>query len=193
MATNRGPAERTLDTELFGQPITFNYSETWIGYSILSLRLLMAYVFLAAGIEKLVDPEWSASGYLNPQSGFGVIESNPLAGVFADLAAQAGWVDPLVIWGQILIGLALLFGVLVRFAVFWGAFQMVLFWLAALEGGLLAGLPVAHGYIVDSSLVYAFLLFGLGAVGAGRIIGLDSRLEQSGIVEKNPRLRYLLG
>lgn len=193
MSTERGPAERTLETELFGQSVRFNYSETWIGYSVLSLRVIMAYVFLAAGVEKLLDESWTASGYLDPQSGFGVSEDNPLSGMFADLAAQAGWIDPLVIWGQILIGLALLFGIFLRFAVFWGALQVLLFWLAALEGGLLAGLPVAHGYIVDSSLVYAFLLFGLGAVGAGRVIGLDARLEQTAIVQNNQWLRYLLG
>lgn len=187
------PAERTLETELFGRQVQFDYSETWIGYSVLSLRLLMAYVFLSAGLEKVVDPEWSAAGYLNPESGFGVGPDNPLAGMFAEMSAQAGLVDPLVIWGQVLIGLALLFGVLFRFAAFWGAIQMLLFWLAALEGGLLQGLPVQHGYLIDSSFVYAVLLFGLGAVGAGRILGLDARIEEHGIVEDNSWLRYLLG
>ncbi|WP_290811239.1 DoxX family membrane protein [Halovivax sp.] len=192
MATKR-PSERTLDTELFGQSVSFDYSETWIGYAVLSLRLVMAYVFLSAGFEKLLADDWSAAGYLDPQSGFGVGESNPLSGVFADMAAQAGTIDPLVIYGQILIGLALLLGVLVRFAVFWGAIQMLLFWAAAWQGGLLEGLPVAHGYFIDSSFVYALLLFGLGAVGAGRILGIDARLERSELVRQNPWLRYLLG
>ena len=192
MATKR-PSERTLDTELFGQSVSLDYSETWIGYAVLSLRLVMAYVFLSAGFEKLLADDWSAAGYLDPQSGFGVGESNPLSGVFADMAAQAGTIDPLVIYGQILIGLALLLGVLVRFAVFWGAIQMLLFWAAAWQGGLLEGLPVAHGYFIDSSFVYALLLFGLGAVGAGRILGIDARLERSELVRQNPWLRYLLG
>ena len=192
MATAK-PSERTLETVLFGQSVSFDYSETWIGYSVLSLRLIMAYVFLSAGIEKLLDDTWSAEGYLDPTTPFGVSEGNPLSGLFAELSATASMVDPLVIWGQILIGLALLFGVLVRFAVFWGAIQMLLFWAAAWEGGLLAGLPVAHGYVFDSSFVYALLLFGLGAVGAGRILGLDARLEDSDLVQQNPWLRYLLG
>jgi thiosulfate dehydrogenase [quinone] large subunit len=41
--------------------------------------------------------------------------------------------------------------------------------------------------------VYAILLFGLGAFGAGRILGLDAYLEDLEIVQSNPWLRYLLG
>lgn len=193
MATER-PAERTMDTEMFGQSVSFDYSETWIGYSVLSLRLVMAYVFLSAGLEKLLDPEgWSSAAFLSPETEFGVVQGNPLSGFFAELSAQAALVDPLVIWGQILIGLALLVGVLVRFAIFWGAIQMLLFWVAAWQGGLLEGLPVAHGYLIDSSFVYALLLFGLGAVGAGRILGVDAYLEETDVVRENPWLRYLLG
>ena len=184
---------RTLETEVFGQRVSFEYSETWIGYAVLSLRFIMAYVFLAAGLEKILNPDWSAQNYLDPATPFGVTEANPLSGVFADLSASAGMVDPLVYWGQILIGLALLFGIFFRFAAFWGAVQMLLFWAAALQGGLLAGLPVAHGYVVDSSLVYAFLLFGLGAIGAGRILGLDAKLEETDVVRNNPTLKLLLG
>ncbi|WP_254862410.1 DoxX family protein [Halovivax gelatinilyticus] len=192
MATKR-PAERTLETEILGQSVRFDYSETWIGYSILSLRLVMAYVFLSAGIEKILDDDWSAAGYINPQTEFGVTQDNPLSGMFAEMAANAGAIDPLVIWGQIAIGLALLFGVLVRFAAFWGAIQMLLFWMAAWQGGLLAGLPVEHGYLIDSSFVYALILFGIGAVGAGRIVGLDAKLEESELVQENNWLKYLLG
>lgn len=191
MATK--PTERTLETELLGQDVSFEYSETWVGYSILGLRFVMAWVFLQAGIEKLLDPEWSAAGYVNPETPFGVTQANPMAGFFADLSASAGIVDPLVVYGQLLIGLALLIGLLVRWAAFWGAVMMLLFWLAALQGGLGAGLPVAHGYVVNSDIVYALLLFGLGAVGAGRILGVDERLERTAVVQNNPWLTYLLG
>jgi len=75
----------------------------------------------------------------------------------------------------------------------WGAVMMLFYWLASLTGGLLAGLPVAHGWVVDDHIVYAILLFGLGAFGAGRILGLDAYLEDLEIVQSNPWLRYLLG
>lgn len=190
---SRSPQERTLDAQIFGRHVRFDYSETWVANSVVLLRLVMAWVFLQAGLDKLFDPDWSAEGYMDPTTQFGVGEENPLSGFFADLAANAGLVDPLVIYGQILIGLALLFGILLRFAVFWGAVQMFMFWLASLEGGLLEGLPVEHGWVVNSDVVYIILLFGLGAWGAGRILGLDAQLEEHPVVQDNPWLKYLLG
>jgi len=71
--------------------------------------------------------------------------------------------------------------------------MMLLFWAAALQGGLFAGLPVAHGWVVDDHMVYAALLFGLGAFGAGRILGLDAYFEELEIVQNNRWLRLLLG
>jgi len=192
---SKRPAERTLRSELLGRPVEFNYSETWLAYSMLGLRLVMAWVFLQAGLEKLLDGgigdplAWSSAGFLQNA----VADANPLQGLFLWFADFAAIIDPLVIFGQILIGLALLFGVFFRFAAAMGAIQMSMFWTAAWQGGLLQGFPVEHGYFVDSSLVYMLLLFGLGAWGAGRILGVDRALEETEIVQDNPWLRYLLG
>jgi thiosulfate dehydrogenase [quinone] large subunit len=68
--------------------------------------------------------------------------------------------------------------------------MMLFYWLASLRGGLFDGLPLAHGWVVDSHLVYAVFLFGLGA---GRIVGVDEYLEATAVVQNNPWLRYLLG
>ncbi|GAB3032275.1 DoxX family protein [Natronobiforma cellulositropha] len=189
------PAERTLETELFGKPVSFGYSETWLGYSMVGLRLLMAWVFLQAGLSKLASEGWTNPGGWSAE-GFlvhGVNETNPFSGLFAFFTDHLWLVEPMVMYGQIAIGLALLFGVFFRFAALCGGLQMLLFWLGAFEGGFAAGLPIAHGYVFDSSFVYMVLLFGLGAWGAGRLLGLDARLEQSEIVQMNPQLRYLLG
>ena len=189
------PSERTLQAELLGRDVEFNYSETWLAYSMLGLRVVMAWVFLQAGLEKLLeggigDPlAWSSAGFLQNA----IAEANPLSGLFAWFANYGSLVDPLVIFGQILIGLALLFGVFFRFAALMGAIQMAMFWTAAWQGGLMQGFPVEHGYFVDSSLVYMLLLFGLGAWGAGRILGVDRALEETQFVQNNPWARYLLG
>ena len=192
---SKRPAERTLQSELLGREVRFNYSETWLAYSMLGLRVVMAWVFLQAGLEKLLeggigDPlAWSSAGFLQNA----IADANPLQGLFLWFGNFASIVDPLVIFGQILIGLALLFGAFFRFAALMGAIQMSMFWTAAWQGGLLQGFPVDHGYFVDSSLVYMLLLFGLGAWGAGRILGVDAVLEESAIVESNPWPRYVLG
>lgn len=189
------PAERTVEAELFGRETRFNYSETWLSYSLLGLRLVMAWVFLQAGLEKLATDGWTnvggftAEGYLV----HGIAEANPLKGLFVFFVDVLWLVDPLVMFGQILIGLALLLGVFFRFAALVGSLQMLFFWTGNWEGGLTAGFPVEHGYFVTSELVYLLLLFGLGAWGAGRIFGLDRRLEGTDVVENNPWLRYLLG
>ncbi|WP_248515140.1 DoxX family protein [Salinarchaeum laminariae] len=200
MATDRKPAERTLEAELFGRDVTFDYSESWIAYSVVLLRVAMGWIFLQAGLEKWtangidgiqdqpLTGGFSAAGYLNNA----LHPDNPAQDLFAEMAG-ATWVDPLVVWGQILIGVALIVGILVRWSAFWGALMMLLFWLSHLQGGILAGLPVEHGWVVDETVVYVLLLFGLAAIGAGRIFGLDAKLEQSEIVQNNAWLRFLMG
>ena len=193
MATQ--PSERTLRSELLGREVEFTYSETWLAYSMLGLRVVMAWVFLQAGLEKLFeggvgDPlAWSSAGFLQNA----IADANPLQGLFLFFADYAAIIDPMVVFGQILIGLALLFGAAFRFAALMGAIMMAMFWTAAWQGGLLAGFPVAHGYFVDSSFVYMMLLFGLGAWGAGRILGVDRAVEDTDLVRNAPWLRYLLG
>jgi len=63
--------------------------------------------------------------------------------------------------------------------------MMLFYWLAAF--------PLEHAILIDDHVVYALLLFGLGAFGAGRILGLDRRIEETELVGANPWLRYLLG
>ncbi len=191
----RRPREQILDTAILGRPVSFSYSETWVGWSIFGLRLVMGYVILSSGLGKLADGGWSDPGHWSADFFLRnvVDEANPVRGMFLLFAEHTWLVDPMVMWGQIVVGLALLLGVFVRLACLAGALQMLLFWAAAWEGGLLAGLPVAHGYVIDSSFVYALVLFGLGAWGAGRILGVDAYLEETAFVENNPWARYVLG
>lgn len=195
MATTTEPTEKTIDADLFGKHVHFDYSETWVAYSMVGLRLLLAWVFLQAGLSKLLEGglgaplAWTAEGFLV----HGVSDANPFKFLFEGFAGLLWLVDPMVVFGQILIGLALLFGAFFRFAALCGALQMLFFWLGAFDGGLAAGFPIAHGYVVDYTLVYAILLFGLGAWGAGRILGLDAKLEKLDVVKQNAWLRYLLG
>ena len=186
---------RTLDAELFGRETHFEYSEHGLGYAIIAMRVTMGWVLLQGGVTKLItyldaNPEnnWTAAGYLMNA----IPEGNPFMGMWAGMAGSP-LIDLLVMWGLTLTGLGLILGALVRWNAFWGAVMMLFFWAAALEGGITAGLPLAHGWVVDDHLVYAFLLFGLGAIGAGRILGIDGRLEELAVVEKNRWLRWFLG
>lgn len=188
-------ASRTLDTEILGNRVRFDYSEHWVGYSLFLLRVVMGWTLFQGGVTKLVtyldgNPEnnWTAAGYLQNA----VPPGNPFTGLWTAFAGSP-LIDALNMWGLTLTGLALILGAFVRWSAFWGAVMMLFYWAAALEGGLLAGLPLAHGWVVDDHIVYAVLLFGLGAFGAGRIFGLDAYLEDTDVVRQNPWLRYFLG
>jgi len=186
---------RELDAELFGTETRFEYSEKGIGYALVAMRLTMGWILLQGGVTKLVtyldgDPStnWTAAGFLQNA----IPAGNPFADAFAAMAGLPA-IDILVMWGLTLTGIGLILGAFVRWNAFWGAVMMLTFWAAALEGGLAAGLPVGHGFVVDSHLVYAALLFGLGALGAGRIFGLDAIIERLPAVQSRPVLRYILG
>ncbi|WP_248896789.1 DoxX family protein [Haloplanus halobius] len=187
-------ARNTLESTILGRDIEFEYAEHWVGYSLFLLRLVMGWTLFQGGITKVVtyldaDPSnnWTAAGYLT-----NLPEGNPFTTLFASMAGNP-LIDMLNMWGLTLTGLAIILGAFLRWSAFWGAVMMLFYWLASLQGGLLAGLPIAHGWVVDDHLVYVILLFGLGAFGAGRILGVDAVLEDTSVVRNHPWLKYLLG
>lgn len=102
------------------------------------LQIALGVVFLWAGIGKF-SSDFTAEGYL----------LNATAGPFKDMfMAMAGsaLVDGLVMYGQVLIGAALVLGVFTRFAAYSGALMMVLFYLSVL--------PPEQGYITQH-IIYA--------------------------------------
>lgn len=148
--------------------------------TVVVLRLTMGWIFVWAGFDKLIRG-FSAAGFLTNAKG-------PLSAWFHDLgesSAALNVIEPMVIWGQILIGIALIFGVLVRWAALWGAVQMFLFYIAQF--------PPAHNPFMDYYLVYILVLGLLGILGAGRILGLDAIVERLPWVRRTPGATLLLG
>jgi len=156
-------------------------AQSVMGPFTLLLRLTMGWIFLWSGIDKLVT-NFSASGFLaNATQG-------PLGGWFQDLGANQAALDiinPLVIWGQILIGATLVLGLFTRAGLFWAAAMMMLFYLAQF--------PPANNPFMDEHLVYVLLFGVLGALGAGRILGLDAWVERMPWVKRNRLVALLLG
>ncbi len=148
---------------------------------VLGLRLTMGWIFVWAGFDKLIRG-FSAEGFLVHAT------KGPFSGMFqsiTDNAAALTAVEQLVIWGEILIGVALIFGVLTRFAALWGAAMMLLFYLAQL--------PPAHNPFMEYYLIYVLVLAALGTLGAGRILGLDAVIGRHPLVQKIPGAAFLLG
>ncbi|MGB2696150.1 MAG: DoxX family membrane protein, partial [Dehalococcoidia bacterium] len=138
-------------------------------------------IFVWAGFDKLIRG-FDAGGFLvNATKG-------PLSGWLQDLGANQTALDvinPMVTWGEILIGIGLIFGVLFRWSAFWGAVMMFMFYIAQF--------PPEHNPFMEYYLVYMLGLGLLGALGAGRIFGLDNLIERLPIVQRIPGATFLLG
>lgn len=178
----------TYTSKAFGRTNPIEFSASAATYALVGLRFIMGWVLFQGGIVKVLDPEWTAAGFLK----FAVPEGNPFTSQFAAMAGSPA-IDFLVMWGLTLTGLGLMIGAFVRWNAFWAAFMMIMFWAASLTGGIMQGLPLEHGWVMDDHLVYALLLFALGAFGAGRIYGADATIEKTEIVENNSWLKWLLG
>lgn len=174
--------EQTTGVLLFGQRASIRYSEAWFGYAVLLTRVVMGWILFYSGVTKLLDPAWTAEGFLLTTAG---VDANPLSYVWVTLAQDWLWlVDPLNAWGLTLIGLSLLLGALVRIGSAFGILLMFIYYLASL--------PLEWGFIVDYHIVYALLMFGVGAAGAGRLLGLDHYLENNLPISR-PWARLFLG
>jgi thiosulfate dehydrogenase (quinone) large subunit len=156
-------------------------AQSVMGPFTLMLRLTMGWIFVWAGFDKLIRG-FSASGFLLHST------QGPLTFWFHSLGSSQtalNIVNPLVVWGEILIGLTLVFGIFTRAGLFWGAVMMMLYYLAQF--------PPAQNPFMDYYLVYIVVFALLGALGAGRIAGLDAWVERIPWVKRNRAITLLLG
>ena len=181
-ATTEGSeiGERPFRIPVPGGELTFAFHQVVVPFGLL-LRLLMGWIFLWAGFDKAING-FTAEGFLLHAT------SGPLKDWFTSLGGDAttlSVIDPLVTYGQILMGTAIALGIAMRLALFFAAVQMFLFYIAQF--------PPEHDLFVDYYIVYIVVYLMLGALGAGRIMGLDRYIERLPWVRTRPRLRYLLG
>ena len=141
----------------------------------LIMRLALGGALLEAGMDKLINGSFSAVGYLQNSTG-------PFASLFSTLAGNAGVLDYLVVWGEILIGIALVSGAFVRFASFWGAILMLLYYLPHL--------PPPNGWI-SQQIIYLLVFITLMFNGIGYFWGLDVFAKK--LEEESHPLRILFG
>ena len=138
-------------------------------WPIVVLRVYTGIYFLYYGVGKLRRDNFadSVGNFVisNLESCFGffrpVMESVflPNKAVFALLVA----------WGEFALGIALIFGLMTRYAAIAGAFMVAIFWFAKGQG------------ILDSKnhdIIWLIILIVLAGLHAGRVMGLDQRLSQ---------------
>jgi len=156
-------------------------AQSVMGPATLMLRLTMGWIFAYAGFDKLITG-FNASGYLLHGT------SGPLTFWFHSLGsnqAALNVINPLVTWGEILIGMALVLGIFTRGGLFWGSVILMMFYLSQW--------PPANNPFMGYHLVYILILGLLGALGAGRIFGLDRYVERIPFVKRYHVVTLLLG
>ncbi len=173
--------ETTYTVTALGRAFQFRYSAAVLPALLLLGRLSFGFYFLWSGFDKLIT-NFSSAGFLAN------VSQGPLKDVFVDMGtstAAVNVIDPLVIWGQIAIGFALFFGVFTRFALLMAATQMFLFYLPTLWP--------EHNPFLDEHIFYIGIFAVLGALGAGRVLGVDALLERTAPVKRMPALGYAMG
>ena len=144
-------------------------------YALLALRLAVGWLYFYAGLSKFLEPGWTAAGYLKGASG-------PFAQFFLSMSGSV-MVDFLVKWGLLLIGLAIIIGIVTRFAAFWGVVITLLFYFSQF--------PPQHG-MVEEHIVYIAAFIVLAATGIGRLFGIDGTAFMGMLVKKMRWLRWLV-
>jgi thiosulfate dehydrogenase [quinone] large subunit len=147
-----------------------NYSTTQTIFLLL-LRIVIGWHLLYEGLAKLLNLSWSSESYLMDSGGI-------FAGFFQSLASNpdvVNVVDLFNIWGLILIGSALIIGLLVRPVSIAGIGLLALYYLS--HPPLLFhtySMPAEGNYfIVDKNLVELVSLCIVYIFPTGFIAGLD--------------------
>ncbi len=151
--------------------------------SLFLLRLSLGWFMFYAGITKVLNPTWSAAGYLKGAKTF--------VGFYQWLASPGllPIIDFVNEWGLTLLGLSLIFGVFVRLSSILGAVLMLLYYFPVLDFPY----PNPHSYLVDEHIIYALVLLLLASLRAGRVWGLENWCSNLPICSKFPRWREWLG
>ena len=158
-----------------------NYSG-WQLWSLVILRLAIGWHFLYEGITKLLNPDWSSLGYLMDSEGI-------FQGVFQAIAGNAALLnvmDFLNIWGLILVGAGLMFGLFTQIAAIGGMALLALYYLSHPPViGASYAIPSEGNYLwINKNLIELLTLWVLINFPTWREIGLDRFLFGSRMKSK---------
>ncbi len=139
-------------------------------------------MFFYAGITKVINPEWSAAGYMSGTKVFPGFYNWLLT---PSILPTVNLVNE---WGLTLLGVSLILGIGVRLSSVLGAVLMLLYYIP-----LGFPYPNSHSYIVDEHIIYIAVLLYFSTVRAGRVWGLENWCSNLPICSRYPKLRNWLG
>lgn len=132
------------------------------------LRVVLGWLFLYAGLDKVLNPSWSAGGYLNAAKNF--------HGFYAWLASPS--LIPVINfvneWGLVLLGVSLILGIFVRWSSVLGVVLMLLYYFSAGQFPF----PDANSLLVDEHIIYSGVLILMYSFDAGKIWGIDGLMRK---------------
>ena len=123
----------------------------------------MGWVMLYAGLTKVLDPNWSAAGYLGNAKTF--------EGFFnwflkPEILPVTNFMNE---WGLTFLGVSLILGACVKYSGMLGALLMLLYYFPVLDFPKIG----ANSYIIDDHIIYALVLLYFSFVRAGNYMGFD--------------------
>src|SRR3972149_2745546 len=156
---------------------------TFQKFSLFLLRVATGWFFFYAGITKVLNPNWSAAGYMKGAKTCvwfyqWLLQPNILPVI--------NFVNE---WGLTLLGISLILGIFVRLSSVLGAILMLLYYFPVLQFPY----PNPNSYVVDEHIVYALVLVFFASLRVGRIWGLENWCSGLPICARFPRLRNWLG
>jgi len=148
------------------------------------MRVVIGWHFLYEGLVKLLNPNWSSAQFLAESRWF-------LSGLFHWIAADPTAlriVDFLNVWGLILIGLGLFFGLFTRLAAVSGVVLLALYYVANPPlVGFETGMFTEGNYlVVDKNLVELVALAALAFFPPAAMWGLDRMRAERKCREPEP-------
>jgi thiosulfate dehydrogenase [quinone] large subunit len=154
----------------------------WQKISLLLLRLSLGWIFFWSGITKIIDPTWSAVGYLRGAKMFGPFYQWLAS---ADIIPFVNFANE---WGLTLLGVSLIIGLGVRLSGSLGILLMILYYLP-----LGFPYPSTNSFIVDEHIIYMAGLLVLISFRAGQVWGLENWFVGLPAYSKYISLRKLIG
>lgn len=145
-----------------------------------ALRLSLGWFMFFAGIEKVLNPDWTAKGFL--------LGAKTFPAFYAWFAEPFNlwWSDPFNAWGIMLIGVALLLGIAVRPAAWVGAGLMILYYF---PHNVFPKVP--HGFIVEEHIIYAIAFILIAIFPHAQQFGLGNILRRT-FLGRVPIVRSLI-
>lgn len=147
-------------------------------------RLALGFLFLWSAYGKI---QTEMSGRLATADFLRKSVSGPFTGFFNSLSGNLA-VEYLLVYGEFLIGVALIFGIFTRVASVSGMLMMLLFTIALWP---IADTPTANP-LVDFRVIYAVMFLGFFFLRPGRFLGGDGFLLKSKFVNSRPSLKALV-